>query len=157
MMHNAVMELSPRSGTELEAVLARLVRLFRQLATPGRLSLSALSVLARLERDGPQRLTELAISERISQPGMSQLVGRLERDGLVGRSASSEDRRGVLVRLTDAGRELVGRRRVARATALRRLLDRLDPGDRTTIENALPALTRLVEAADPHEHGSTTG
>ena len=151
------MELSLRSGTELEAVLARLARLFRQLATPGDLSLSALSVLARLERDGPQRLTELAISERISQPGMSQLVGRLERDGLVGRSASSEDRRGVLVGLTDAGRELVGRRRVARATALRRLLDRLDPSDRTTIENALPALSRLVEAADPHEHGNTTG
>jgi DNA-binding MarR family transcriptional regulator len=155
-MHNIVMELGIRSGSELELVLARLVRLLRQLAEPGDLSLSALSVLARLERDGPQRVTELATSERISQPGMSQLVGRLEREGLVGRSASSQDRRGVLVGVTDAGRDLVGRRRAARAGALRRLLDRLDADDRSTIENALPALARLVAAAGPHEDGSTT-
>jgi DNA-binding MarR family transcriptional regulator len=156
-MHNVVMDLGVRSGAELELVLGRLVRLFRRLAAPGDLSLSALSVLARLERDGPQRLTELATIESISQPGMSQLVGRLERDGLVARSASSEDRRGVLVGVTDAGRDLVVRRRAARAGVLRRLLDRLDPDDRTTIENALPALTRLVAAAGPHQHGSPTG
>jgi DNA-binding MarR family transcriptional regulator len=156
-MHNAIMELGVRSGTELEAVLSRLLRLFRQLATPGELSLSALSVLARLERDGAQRLTELATSEGVSQPGMSQLVGRLERDGLVRRTASTGDRRGVLVEVTDAAKELVGRRRAQRAAALRELLGRLDADDRTTIDDALPALTRLVEAASPHDHGSKTG
>jgi DNA-binding MarR family transcriptional regulator len=41
-------------------VLQELARLIRQLATAGKLSMTAASVLARLMRDGPQRLTDLA-------------------------------------------------------------------------------------------------
>lgn len=135
-----------RPGTELAVVLEQLVRLIRQLATAGDLSMAAASALARIVRDGPQRLTELAVAEGISQPGMTQLVTRLERDGLVRRAASSGDRRGVLVELTDAGLELVGARRAERAVALEQLLARLDDDDQDAIHRALPALARLVEA-----------
>ncbi len=140
------MQIERRSGTELEKVLQGLVRLIRQLATAGDLSMTAASVLGRLMRDGPQRLTELANNEGVSQPGMTQLVARLERDGLVRRTASTDDRRGVLVEVTDTGGELVERRRVQRAEALQQLLSLLDPDDRAAINHALPALTRLVEA-----------
>lgn len=135
-----------RAGTELAVVLEQLVRFTRQLATAGDLSLAGASALARLVREGPQRLTELANAEGVSQPGMTQLVGRLERDGLVRRTASSDDRRGVLVEVTDAGLALVGRRRAERAQALTELLARLDPGDRAAITGALPALARLIQA-----------
>jgi DNA-binding MarR family transcriptional regulator len=127
-------------------VLEQLVRLIRQLATAGDLSMAAASALARIVRDGPQRLTELANHEGISQPGMTQLVTRLERDGLVRRSASSGDRRGVLVELTDSGVALVGARRAERAEALTQMMSRLDPADQDAIHAALPALARLVEA-----------
>jgi DNA-binding MarR family transcriptional regulator len=137
---------SGRSGDSLQTVLEQITRLIRQLATSGDLSLTAAMVLSRLTRDGPQRLTELAIGEDLSQPGMTQLVGRLERDGLVRRTASADDRRGVLVGVTDAGRELVERRRAERAAALQALLGRLDQADQEAIANALPALARLVEA-----------
>jgi DNA-binding MarR family transcriptional regulator len=134
------------SSARLGIVLEQVTRLIRQLATAGELSLTAAMVLARLARDGPQRLTELAIGEDLSQPGMTQLVTRLERDGLVRRTASAGDRRGVLVGVTDAGRELVERRRAERAAALAELLGRLDRPDQDAIANALPALARLVEA-----------
>jgi len=141
-------------GTELAVVLEQLVRLIRQLATAGDLSTAAASVLARIGRDGPQRLTELAKAEGITQPGMTQLVTRLERDGLVRRAASNDDRRGVLVEATAAGLELVGRRRAQRAEALQQLLLRLEPADQAAIHTALPALTRLVEArAEQAEDG----
>ena len=91
-------------------------------------------------------LTELAIGEGLSQPGMTQLVTRLERDGLVSRTASTDDRRGVLVDITATGRELVERRRAERSVALRELLGRLDRADQDAITGALPALARLVEA-----------
>ena len=135
-----------RSGAELAVVLEQLVRLIRQLATAGDLSMAAASALTRLVRDGPQRLTEMAVSEGISQPGMTQLVTRLEREGLVRRTASSDDRRGVLVEVTDAGLELAAARRAERADALQQMLDRLDPSDRSAIHDALPALSRLLEA-----------
>jgi DNA-binding MarR family transcriptional regulator len=140
-------------GTELAVVLEQLVRLIRQLATAGDLSMAAASALARIVRSGPQRLTELAHAEGISQPGMTQLVTRLERDGLVRRTASTGDRRGVLVELTDAGLDLVGRRREERADALQQMLARLDPADRIAIHGAIPALARLVEARNTPQVG----
>jgi DNA-binding MarR family transcriptional regulator len=139
------MQLGSRSGVELAVVLEQLTRLVRQLATAGDLSMSALMLLGRLVRQGPQRLTDLANQERMSQPGMTQLVGRLERDGWLTRTANAGDRRGVLVDVTATGRELVALRSAQRAEALSRLLNQLDPDDRAAIEHALPALTRLIE------------
>jgi DNA-binding MarR family transcriptional regulator len=132
------------AGRALALVLERLVVLARQLAATGEPSAAGASVLARLSR-GPLRLTELAGAEGVSQPGMTQLVIRLERDGLVKRAASTQDRRGVLVAVTEAGLTAVRSRRVRRAQELTRLLARLEPGDRTAITEALPALGRLLD------------
>ncbi len=129
---------------DLGLALESLVRLVRRLATAGDLSLPAAASLARLAREGPHRLTDLAGGEGLSQPGMTQLVTRLERDGLVRRTASAADGRVVLVEVTPAGRELVARRRAERAERLRDLLDRLPPDDRDAVVRAVPALTRLA-------------
>lgn len=137
---------STPAGRELTLVLERLVVLTRQLAAAGEPSAAGASALARLSR-GALRLTELATAEGVSQPGMTQLVIRLERDGLVKRAASTQDRRGVLVEVTEAGLTAVRTRRVRRAGELTRLLARLDPDDRSAITEALPALARLLDLA----------
>jgi DNA-binding MarR family transcriptional regulator len=134
------------SDEELVAAIELLLRYFRQVATAGGLGTGASAVLGRLGRDGPQRLTELARADGISQPGMTQLVTRMERDGLVRRSASTDDRRGVLVEATDAGLDLVRRRRAERAVALRHMIDRLDPQEQAAVGVALPALARAIGA-----------
>ncbi|MEU6324050.1 MarR family transcriptional regulator [Streptomyces sp. NPDC047009] len=144
-MHNEVME-SGGSGEELVVAFEQLVRYVRQVSTAGGLSTAASSALGRLGREGPQRLTELARAEGVSQPAMTQLVTRMERDGLVRRVASTDDRRCVLVESTDSGADLVRRRRSERAEALERLMERLDPKERTAVVIALPALARLVQA-----------
>jgi DNA-binding MarR family transcriptional regulator len=133
--------------TDLALVLERLVRVVRQLASAGGLSVPAATTLARAEREGPQRLTDLAVSQGVSQPGMTQLVGRLERDGLVRRVPSPDDGRVALVEVTAQGRRLVTERRRERAAALGALLDRLDPADRAAVRAAVPALGRLAELA----------
>jgi DNA-binding MarR family transcriptional regulator len=50
------------------------------------------------------RVQELADRVHLSQSALSRLIGRLEKEGLVSRGMCSEDRRGVRVALTDAGR-----------------------------------------------------
>ncbi|MEU0658294.1 MarR family transcriptional regulator [Streptomyces lavendulocolor] len=50
------------------------------------------------------RVQELASRVHLSQSALSRLIARLEKDGLVSRGMCSEDRRGVRVALTDAGR-----------------------------------------------------
>jgi DNA-binding MarR family transcriptional regulator len=134
------------SGEELVVAFEQLVRYARQVSTAGSLSMAASSVLGRIGREGPQRLTELARAEGVSQPGMTQQVTRMERDGLVRRIASTDDRRGVLVEATDAGADLVRQRRAERAEALRELMDRLDPQERSAAAIALPALARVIQA-----------
>src|SRR5258706_11959689 len=145
VMHNGVMH-SKTSGTELVVVLEHLAAIIRQVSTAGGLSTAASSLLHRLGRDEPHGLTELAHAQRISQPGMTQLVTRMEREGLVSRTANSADRRAVLVEATDAGLDLLRRRRAERAAALQHMLGRLAPQDQAAIAAALPALARLVQA-----------
>ncbi|SDK45172.1 DNA-binding transcriptional regulator, MarR family [Nocardioides sp. YR527] len=126
--------------------MERLVRLVREVSTAGEVSTTGAAVLARLGRLGGQRITDLARAEGVSQPAMTQLVNRLEQDGLVLRTSDSADRRGVLVETTDRGREVTTARRTQRAEVLEAALERLDGADRTAIAAALPALDRLVDA-----------
>lgn len=61
------------------------------------------------------RISELSEGALLSVSGMSRMVDRLERDGLVVRESCSDDRRGAEVALTTMGR---GRLRAARASHL---------------------------------------
>src|SRR6201989_545753 len=74
---------------------------------------------------GPRRITELAAFERLAQPTMTQLVKRLERDGLVTRERHAGDGRVVLVDLTEAGVAAVEDFRAQASAALGRGLGAL--------------------------------
>ena len=77
------------------------------------LSMREYDVLYTLAKHGPVRIGELGDSVLLSQPGLSRLVDRLTRRGLVERSADLADGRSVRVCLTPAGlarQKAVGRR-----------------------------------------------
>ena len=68
------------------------------------LALADFDVLAQLAgADGELRMTELANRALISRSGMTRRVGRLVNEGLVRRTGSDSDGRGVVVALTGAG------------------------------------------------------
>ncbi|HEX8729828.1 MAG TPA: MarR family transcriptional regulator [Ktedonobacterales bacterium] len=81
------------------------------------LGLSAYEVLLRLARAPACRLrmTELAAAAPLTLSGISRMVGRLERDGLVRREGSAEDGRVACATLTKDG---VTRLRAAHQTYL---------------------------------------
>jgi DNA-binding MarR family transcriptional regulator len=118
------------------------------------LSITAVDVLDRLAQHGPTRLTALAAAEGITQPSMTQLAQRLERQGLVTRVGDAQDGRAVVVAVTDAGRALLAQRRRARVARLSTLLETVSTDDRRALANAardiLPVIERLVaNAVDP--------
>jgi DNA-binding MarR family transcriptional regulator len=123
----------------------RLYEALRRLTPRDGLSLTAASTLRRLRRHGPQRLCALHAAEGVTQPAMTQLVTRLERDGLATRGPDEADGRVVVVTITEAGRALVERRRGRYAAALAGVLDGLAATERAAILAALPALERLAE------------
>jgi DNA-binding MarR family transcriptional regulator len=65
--------------------------------------------LASLARFGECSMTRLARLSAADRTTLTRSVDGLIRDGLVERGAQASDRRKVVVRLTDAGRELLGR------------------------------------------------
>jgi DNA-binding MarR family transcriptional regulator len=132
-------------AADVAAGLERLVALIRWLSPPG-LSLTAAATLATLERSGPCRLTALAAAEGVTQPAMTQLIGRLADAGLAERCADPDDGRVVHVRITQAGRDLVASRRAAREQRLSGLLATLTEADRLALAAALPAITALAAA-----------
>jgi DNA-binding MarR family transcriptional regulator len=83
-----------------------------------------LDVLAGDPQDGgcAFRVQELADRVHLSQSALSRLVARLEKEGLVDRDACSEDRRGVRVAITPAGRERYARARPGHLAVLERML-----------------------------------
>ena len=82
--------------------------LIRQLDTDLRadagLPLADFDVLAQLaDAGGELRMTELAARTLLSRSGLTRRVARLVEEGLVRRANATEDGRGVVVALTDAG------------------------------------------------------
>jgi DNA-binding MarR family transcriptional regulator len=132
-------------AARIGGAVERLFEVMRRFHPRDGLSLTAASALRRLERLGPSRLTELAAAEGVTQPGMTQLVSRLEREGLVRRGGDPADRRVVVVTLTAAGRAAVRERQAARVRALAAVLSDLSPADHAALAAAAPALDRLAD------------
>ena len=78
----------------------------------------------------------------LSSAGVTSRLDRLEHRGFVRRLPDPDDRRGVIVELTDEGREVVDAAVAANAASDRQLLERLDPHEIETLE----ALLRKVLA-----------
>jgi DNA-binding MarR family transcriptional regulator len=132
------------------AGLDELTRLaIRRASTPRDISFTTASTLSRLEDDGPRRLTSLAVDEGVAQPSMTQLIQRLERQGLVERNRDAGDRRVVWVGITEDGRRLLAERRSSRAAELAELLATLPPDEEAAlaaaVRAALPVIRKLAE------------
>jgi DNA-binding MarR family transcriptional regulator len=61
--------------------------------------------------EGRLRMSELADGVLLSRSGLTRLVDRMERDGLLRREPCEEDARGFFAVITDSGRELFRRAR----------------------------------------------
>ena len=117
-------------------------------------SLTSRNVLAALAAEGPSRLTALAAATGIAQPAMTQLVGRLEREGLVVRLIDPDDARATLVAITDAGRALRDELQESTHERMAELLDGLPSDDQATLalamRVAMPLLQELTRNAAQH-------
>jgi DNA-binding MarR family transcriptional regulator len=105
------------------------------------------------------RLTTLAAKEGISQPSMTQLIQRLERQGLVTRLADPDDGRAALIGITKRGQALLDDRKRLRRERLTELLATLTPEEESALwlsaRVAFPILSRLVENADSPPNDAT--
>ena len=146
LMINDVTFSAETVAAELRPVLLRLARELRKETEQLGITPRQATLLWLVKRSPGMSLAELASEEGISAPAMSGHVDRLERAGLLDRVRSSEDRRRVGLTLTADGERLMRRVRARRTTWLANRLRALEAGELETVEAALPALMKLVEA-----------
>jgi DNA-binding MarR family transcriptional regulator len=129
-------------ASELREVLGRLVR---RLRAERRFSLSQGAVLGRLDREGPQGVSDLAKVERMRPQSMAQTVAELEAEGLVEREPDPRDRRRALVQLTAQGRAILQAERRAREGWLAQAIERdLSTSEQELLSDAVELLRRLA-------------
>jgi len=107
-----------------------------QLTREHKLPLSSYEVLLFLADapDGRMRMSELAESVLLSRSGLTRLVDRLERDGLLKRERCESDARGLFAEITPEGRELFDAARRTHLDGVRALfLDRFSRDELRTL------------------------
>ncbi|MEU2339556.1 MarR family transcriptional regulator [Streptomyces sp. NPDC013172] len=134
-----------RLASELRLAVGRVTRRLRQAHAVGDISLSGVSVLARLAADGPDSPTALAEMERVRPQAMASTLAQLEQRGLVGRTPDATDGRRSIVAVTEDGRAVLAERRSESVQRLATVIDELSAAERAALAAALPVLGRLAE------------
>ena len=153
--HETAVDLGPAELAAWRGMLRAHASLLHDMdaeltATHG-LALRSYEVLLHLE-DAPRRrlrMSDLSHSVLLSASGVSRLVDRLERDGLVRRERCSEDGRGYWAVLTTRGERTFREARATHLAGVRRLFLRHFAGDDLTRladywERVVPGATKPV-------------
>lgn len=131
---------------ELRAVAGKLKRRLREQADAGDLPPSQVSVLLRLEKDGPTTASHLARIEGMRPQSMGPIIAALESAGLVRGSPDPGDGRQTILSLTEACRVRIDEGRAARQDWLSRTITaRLSPAEQQQLASAIVLLRRLVD------------
>jgi DNA-binding MarR family transcriptional regulator len=134
------------AAVALRLAVGRIARRSRQVHAVGDVTLSEVSVLSRLDRDGPDSPGSLAELERVRPQAMAATLAGLEERGLVSRSPDAADGRRVVMSVTDAGRKMLADRR---SEIVRRMAAVLEADftaeERRVLVAALPLLDRIAE------------
>jgi DNA-binding MarR family transcriptional regulator len=132
---------------ELRVVLGKLKRRLREEANLGDFTLSQMSVLSRLEREGPATVTTLARAEGVRPQSMGATVSALDAAGFVSGAPDPTDGRQTILSLTTACREWIKASRAAREDWLfRAIRTKLTAGEQEQLAVTVELLNRLVDS-----------
>ena len=131
---------------DLRALLSKLKRRLRDQAQVGDLTPSQVSVLLRLEKDGPATTSNLARAEGMRPQSMAPVIAALEAAGMIAGTPDPADGRQTLLVLTSDCRKWLEKSRAARQDWLTRTLQaRLSPNELDEVAKAVELLERLVD------------
>jgi MarR family 2-MHQ and catechol resistance regulon transcriptional repressor len=152
-------DANPRGWTESQGValgvwiaLARCYATFTKAVAVKvqeyELTVPQFGTLEALHHLGPLSLGELADKLLVTGGNVTFVMDRLEAQGLVARYRSDTDRRVVLARLTESGRDLVARVFPEHAEYIERLCRHLEPAEQDEMRRLLKKLGKEIASRD---------
>lgn len=142
-------EIKPEIDSILEAILYLYTesrRLTKELARQVDLTGPQLTVLKMLEGLGDLSLSELSERIRAQNSTVTGIIDRMERESLVVRTRSTEDRRVVKIKLTDKGSKIARAIAVEPMEIFRGALDGLSAGETRELLKILTKIARRVQS-----------
>ena len=135
---------------EIVAAIRRIIRAIdlhsRRLVDRHDLTGPQLAILREAERLASPSTGALARAVHLSQPTVTGILNRLERRGLVRRERAAEDRRSVIITVTDAGRRLLREAPSLLQERFRDELARLAEWERLTLLASLQRIASMMDA-----------
>jgi len=142
-------EIKPEIDSILEAILYLYTesrRVTKELARQVDLTGPQLTVLKMLEGLGDLSLSELSERIRAQNSTVTGIIDRMERESLVVRTRSTEDRRVVKIKLTDKGSKIARAIAVEPMEIFRGALDSLSAGETRELLKILTKIARRVQS-----------
>lgn len=130
-------------ANRLRPVILRLARELRREIHSLGVTSGQVSLLAAIKHNPGITATELAERERVSAPGMSGHLVRMETAKLIERTRAA-DRRRIGLTLTAEGEKVLKSVRKRRTAWLVARLERLEPEEREAVEGSIDALEKLL-------------
>ncbi len=131
-------------ANRLRPVLLQLNRQLRREIHSLGVTGGQVSLLVQIKYHPGIGIRELAALERMSVPGMSKFISRLEEAGLVQRAPVAGDQRRVGLSLTPAGQKVLRSVKSKRTAWLSARLRELDPEELDAIDAAIEPLAHLL-------------
>src|SRR6059058_355758 len=135
-------------ANRLRPVLLQLNRQLRREVHSLGVTGGQVSLLVQIKYHPGIGIRELAALERMSVPGMSKFISRLEEAGLVQRAPVEGDQRRVGLTLTAAGQKVLRSVKSKRTAWLSARLRDLDPDELEAIDTAIEPLAHLLEEGE---------
>jgi DNA-binding MarR family transcriptional regulator len=131
---------------DLRIVIGKLKRRLRDQSALGDLTWSQISVLSRLDSEGPATVTNLAKAEGMRPQSMGAIVAALEAAKLIIGAPDPKDGRQTILSLTKACQDWIKTARAAREDWLFHAIQKhLAPDEQEKLAAAVGLLKRLAE------------
>jgi DNA-binding MarR family transcriptional regulator len=132
-------------SAQVRLLIGRLNRTLREKAGFNQLGLSQTSVLIRLEREGPNTVTELARAEGMRPQSMGAVIAELGAAGLICGAPDPTDGRRTIISLTDAGWDAIRLSRAERQDWLAHMIGaKFSPAEIRQLVTTMELLERLI-------------
>ncbi len=136
-------------ASELRIAVHRLTRRLRQQTASDGLTLTQLSALTVIWREGPLTAGDLAAKEQVRPPSITRVLTGLEALDLVQRLENPRDGRQVLVQITPLGSHRMQEYIRARELWLSQQLADLPQEDRDLLKKATVLIDQLAAHSEP--------
>lgn len=128
--------------------MVRLTRHLRGRRADAQISLTQLSALATLSREGAMTPGSLAAKERVQPPSMTRVIASLTDLDLVERKPHPTDGRQIIVSLSAAGKALLADEVSAREAWMTEQLSTLSEDQLVTLTRAVAIMKQIVAESE---------